>query len=505
MFWSPLLFAIVVFTGIIAQLIRYRHHADSGEKQQTKWVIAGFAVANFGLFAITVLFSLNLSTSDNSLTLLIPALGLTTILIPLTISIALFRYRLWQIDIIINRTLVYGGLTAVILLIYGLVVGGFSLLWRSQNNLLISLLATGLIAVLFQPVRERLQRAVNKMTFGDRDDPAAVLARLSQRLEAVSQPEAVLPAIVETVAQALKLPYVAIVVGEAGEQGSGRAGEQIVAETGIHFDAPLQAFPLTYQSATIGQLQVAARSPNEVLSEADERVLRQVAWQAGTAVHASRLTHDLKQSRERIVTTREEERRRLRRDLHDGLGPSLASQTFVLDTALDLLESDPQAAAKLLQTLKAQNQSTVADIRRLVYALRPPALDDLGVVGALQAHVGQWGQGEMMVALTAVPNPLPPLSAAVEVAAYRITLEAVTNAIRHAHARRCTVTFTVQKAPTQLTIVVQDDGAGLPNNLQPGVGLRSMRERAEELGGRLQVENGEEGGVRITAVLPLAK
>jgi signal transduction histidine kinase len=208
----------------------------------------------------------------------------------------------------------------------------------------------------------------------------------------------------------------------------------------------------------------------------------------------------LQKSRERLVLAREEERRRIRRDLHDELGPSLASQTFKLDAALDLLETDPQAAATLLQSLKIHNQALVGDIRRLVYELRPPALDDLGLMGALQAHLSQIEEPRMI--LTAVPDPLPTLPAAVEVAAYRITLEATTNAVRHAQAQACAVQLTT--TDSHLTLAISDDGRGLPTARQNGIGLASMRERAEELGGVLLLGNLAEGGVRVTAVLPLS-
>ncbi|HEX6305860.1 MAG TPA: sensor histidine kinase, partial [Anaerolineales bacterium] len=199
----------------------------------------------------------------------------------------------------------------------------------------------------------------------------------------------------------------------------------------------------------------------------------------------------------------EEERRRIRRDLHDGLGPSLASQTFKLDAALDLLENDSQAAAQLLTSLKVQNQRLVAEIRRLVYELRPPALDELGLSGALVAHAGQLnGPNILKIAILAKPDPLPVLPAAVEVAAYRIALEGITNVVRHAHARECTVTLEVEKSRLMLTI--SDDGVGLPPEIGPGVGLASMRERAEELGGSIEVVSGQAKGTRVTAVLPMA-
>jgi signal transduction histidine kinase len=522
--WPAVIFGAVMWLGVVAQLLRYRRISNADEKQQTKWVIAGFAAANFGLAGIAVLLSLGTSDSVALLTAAILTLALMPVFIPISIGVALLRYRLWQIDIILNRSLVYGGLSLGIVTVYALTVGTLSLLFQAQNSLLISLLATGLIAVLFQPVRERLQRMVNKMTFGDRDDPAAVLARLGQRLEVIARPDAVLPAIVETVSQALKLPYVAIVLEGASlrlqEQGSVAsltgAGGQIMAETGVHFDAPLHSFPLVYQTETIGELQVAARSLNELLSEADERVLRQVALQAGTAVHAIRLTHDLQQSRIRLVTTREEERRRLRRDLHDELGPLIASQGLKLAAVRELMGRDPETAVRLLDDVLAKNQNTVADVRRLVYNLRPPSLDELGLVGAIREHVQNSEQSGLKTTIIAPPDGLPPLSAAVEAAAYRIVLEAFTNVVRHAGAGNCEIILRLEtgdwrlgstdqslvSSPQSLIIQIQDEGVGLRENGRHGIGLTSMRERAEEVGGSCEVVSSGKG-VRVTAVLPL--
>jgi len=245
---------------------------------------------------------------------------------------------------------------------------------------------------------------------------------------------------------------------------------------------------------------VAPRAAGETFSPADRRLLADLARHAAPAVHAHRLAADLQRSRERIVVAREEERRRLRRDLHDGFGPTLASQALKLDAAIDLLASDPAAAARLLGEVKAQTQGTVADVRRMVYALRPPALDELGLVGALQAQIQALPANGLRVSLEAAP--LPPLSAAVEVAAFRITLEAVTNTVRHAHASECRVRLA---APDRvLEIEVEDDGSGLPAGHIPGDGLASLRERTAELGGTCQVENRPAGGVRVTARLPLA-
>ncbi len=495
--WPVAIWMACVWLGVIAQIWRYRRISEPAERQQTKWVVAGFVGANFGLFLL-VLFSLlggptsqDGAAGPSSYSLIIMA-GMGAILIPISMSIALFRYRLWEIDFIINRTLVFGGLTLLVLLIYALLVGALSSLFQTQNSLLISLLATGLIAVIFQPVRTWLQRGVNRLMFGERDDPYGVLSRLGRQLRETAVPGQTLPAITATITQTLKLPYAAIELATAdGEREPAAVSGQATAVT--------EEWPLMYQGDTVGWLLVAPRTPGELFTSKERQLLEDIATQAGAAAYSVRLTTALQKSRERMVLAREEERRRIRSDLHDELGPSLASQTFKLDAALDLLEADPQAAADLLNALKTQNQDLVGDIRRLVYELRPPALDELGLMGALQAHTGQIDAPDM--SLSAVPDPLPHLPAAVEVAAYRIALEATTNVIRHAQAQRCTVKLEADNS--RLTLTISDDGRGLPKRQRSGVGLTSMRERAEELGGVLSVDSLAGGGVTVTSVLPI--
>jgi signal transduction histidine kinase len=239
----------------------------------------------------------------------------------------------------------------------------------------------------------------------------------------------------------------------------------------------------------------------------DRHLLENIAHQAGMAVHAVSLTTDLQRSRQRMVTTREEERRRLRRDLHDGLGPNLASQGLKLAAVKQLLEHDPMSAIPLLEQVMVQNQSTVEEVRHLVYGLRPPALDELGLVAAIRDYVaGMDGKSTLRIEITAPPDGLPLLSAAVEVAAYRIILEALTNVIRHAEARSCMIRFSLDQTESDhfLQIEIQDDGIGLPDQRRAGVGTRSMRERAEELGGTFVIESIKGNGTLVCVKVPFA-
>jgi signal transduction histidine kinase len=348
------------------------------------------------------------------------------------------------------------------------------------------------------PLREWLQRAVNRLLHGDRDEPYTVLTRLGRRLEETLATTAVLPMIVESVARALKLPYTAIALEPA-------AGKPLAA---VYGDSPGQILrlPLIYQAETVGHLLLGYRAPGEPFTSGDRRLLDDLARQVGVAVHATGLTADLQRSRERLVTAREEERRRLRRDLHDGLGPLLAAQTLKVGSARALYKSDAVAGDALLAELEIDMQTALADIRRLVYDLRPPALDELGLLGAVREDAVRYGtlaaDTHGLAIGVEAPDSLPPMPAAVEVAAYRIVQEALTNIVHHAHARTGWVRVKIDEA---LRVEITDDGLGLPVPRHIGVGLVSMRERAEELGGTCVVERHPACGTRVRASLPLVR
>jgi len=324
--WSPLVFIAILLCIVGVQVYRYRRMSTTRERQRTKWVVFGLSIAIVG-FVLTVVaehafLPPALQQSSVLQTLVVGTLiyGFL-LLIPISIAIAILRYRLWDIDVLINRTLVYGLLTVSIIGMYVFVVGYLGALFRTGNNLPVSLFATGLVAVLFQPLRLRLQRGVNRLMYGERDTPGKVISRLGQRLETTLAPDAVLPTIVETVAQALKLPYAAITLQQDGEFVPAASYGQVPKED-------LVRLPLVYQNEQIGELRLAPRAPGETFTSADRALLNDLARQAGIAASAVRLTIDLQRlagelqhSRTQLVTTREEERRRLRRDLHDGLGP----------------------------------------------------------------------------------------------------------------------------------------------------------------------------------------
>ena len=515
--WHALASAVVwlgaLGTAVYSQVHRFRYVSSPGQRQQIKWVVFGISAALAGLLGMVLALSALAPTPASPGALLAHLIGymlvgyLAMLLIPVSIGIAMLRHRLFDVDLVINRTLVYGTLTVSVVGLYVLVVGGLGELLRLRGSLIVSLLATGLAAVIFQPLRGRLQRGANRLMYGERDDPYAVLSRLGSRLESTPAHDAVLPAVARTVQEALKLPYAEI-------QLKREDGFETAASTGEPGENVLR-LPLVYGGETVGRLVLGPRAGEAGFGDAERRLLEDLAHQISASAHAAlmtdramRLSVDLQRSRERLVEAREEERRRLRRDLHDGLGPQLSSQALTIDAVRALMRRDPDAAEEMLLDLKSDAQDAVADIRRLVYGLRPPALDDLGLLGALRETAEQYSAKGLNVSVEAPERP-PQLSAAVEVAAYRIAQEALTNVVRHAEARACTVALAVDEA-NALCLEVRDDGRGMPDprencSVHAGVGLMSMRERASELGGSLLVEAMPEGGTRVRAELPLPK
>jgi signal transduction histidine kinase len=472
--------------GVTSVWLRWRR-ADRVGRQQLKWFLAVLPATVATLIA-TLVFPGTLS-----LVLALPA----GILMPIAIGIAVTRHRLFEIDILLNRAALYGILTAGMAGVYLAVVVAAqsfrSVFGLKGSGLPVQVIATVLAASALWPLHDRVQRRVDRVFYGDRGVPYEALARLGRRVEEAADPETALNSVVKTIADSLRLPYAALEL-RLGDGWSPAA---------TYGEAPTQvvAFPLTFQRETVGRLLVGMRSRGEQLGPDDVRLLADLARQAGPAAHVVALRRALDASRAGLVTAREEERRRLRRDLHDGLGPTLAGLTLGLDTARSRSASQPELT-ELLGKLKAETQRAVTDVRRIVYGLRPPALDDFGLIGSLREEVGrlQYEAPALTVTLDAPDGELPDLPAAAEVACYRIVTEALTNITRHALATKCSVRIRLDN--NYLDVVVRDDGVGLPEGWRAGVGIASMRERVAELGGDLVIEPALPHGTRINARMP---
>jgi signal transduction histidine kinase len=415
--------------------------------------------------------------------------------------------RLVDINTLANCILVYGSLTAVTIGIYVACVDGLGMLLPARGEPVIPFLATGVVVALLQPMRVRLQSAVDRFFYGGRDHPSVVLSQLGQRLEMALEPGPALATVVETVARALKSPYVAFALRNDGGF--------IVAAAHGQPQGELLHLPLTYADETVGELLLAPRASGEPFSRADDHLLNHLARQAGMAAHAALLTVDLERSRLRLVIAREETRRRLGGDLHDGLGHRLAGLLRKADAAANLLEENPAKVRVQLDEMRQQMRAAIDEVRRLSHALHPPELELLGLVGALSERVAQLSDpgGGLQVQFVA-PEGLACPHPAVETAAYYIALEALSNVQRHSGASRCRVclefglsapgdlpVLTMLDAPV-LELEIVDDGRGLAPHVQSGLGLTSMRERALEVGGSCIVESPPGGGTRVLARLP---
>jgi signal transduction histidine kinase len=557
--WWP----VIITTALGLLVYRYRWYADPVQQQQLRWPTYGTAITvlvQLSVFILGLLFPVVSQPGTLEYLLAQTMIVLSLTLLMLCYGVAIFHYRLLNIELIINRTLVYSALMALMIGLYALIAGLLSAIFQGQGNFIVALVATGVVTIVFSPLRDRLQRGINRLMYGDRDEPYRVVSRLGQRLEAAFEPADVLPAIVQTVGESLKIPYVAIALTlddwrseleepenkeNHGPVSVNRLPAVDLSAVAASYGQPPQRqslinnLHLVYQGEVVGQLFVSPRPGEASLSAADRRLLADLAQQAGVAVHGVRLmtdlrylTHDLQRSRERLVLAREEERRRLRRDLHDDLAPNLAGLALTTSTISDLISTDPAKAQVLATDLNKAIRAAVGDIRRLVYDLRPPALDELGLVAAIRERAAQYnhhhGSAGSLQVIVEAGAPLPCLPAAVEVAAYRITQEALMNVVRHAHARTCQIRLSVndpmtahnrrqagghfpapvtaqQPAAAMLSLEIIDDGIGLAESYSPGVGLRSMKERAAELGGVCTIESGLKSGTFVFVSLPILK
>ena len=416
---------------------------------------------------------------------------LPTILVLGALVAATLRHRVFGVEIVVSRVFVYFTLAATVAAMYAAIIGAVVLI-VGEANLGASFAAAIIAALALAPARTWIEHIINRLLFGDRNDPYRVLSQVGTKLESLGQPDELLPAFVEQVVSALRVPFVVV------EYEAGRHPQRVSATASDQSFSDLDAeeFPLTQHGLQMGRLIVGHRAGERAFSAGERELLANLARQASAAVANLVLTEDLKSSRERIVTAREEERRRLRRDLHDGLGPVLTGAAMLIDAGRNLIATDPGTANEQFIQARAQVKGAIEDVRRLVYALRPPALDELGLVGALKEQVQR---GPVAVTINA-EGPITELPAAVEVAAFRIISEAVTNAARHSSATTCTIDINLNGA---LEIEVRDDGHnGSP--WRPGVGISSMRERAAELGGSCESGPDLDGHGRVHAVLPVA-
>ena len=508
---STLFATLIHSTSLYALYYRYSTTSDSSIRRQMKWIVYGLTIA-FGATFLRYLILAIFGTEgvilfDDPLTNWLLKWNvqqiqrMLLIIVPITFGIAILRDSLWNIDIIINRTLLYVGLSASVITVYIIVVGALSTFFQSRfNNLLVSLIGTGCIAILFTPLKNTLDKYINRFLYGDRDNPYVVLSKLARQLGDNQEPLAAFLQVVNSIGQSLKLPYVAINLGKMRRNHhSGNLDSEVVAEYGSRTNQ-FHSFPLEYQGEILGHLLVSPRDENQSFIQSETKLLNDLALQTGMVAHNYQLMRDLIQARERLVLTREEEKKRMRHDLHDSLGPQLA----ILYTNLTAIKRHHNQLDSniidLINDALLHTQHAKEEVRVLVNDLRPPNLDELGLVKLIDAFLQDFGNSGIVFHFE-YSKPFPALQAAAEVAIWRIIQESVNNVVKHAQATKCHIQLNTYK---NIHLSICDNGKGMvAKSKDDGVGLSSIRDRAEELGGTFSIETSTKGGVCLHIYLPL--
>ncbi|MEV7009361.1 sensor histidine kinase [Streptosporangium sp. NPDC051022] len=461
-----MVFAVLAMLSLVLRLRR----ADPMTRRQIAWPLTAFAIY----------IACMLAGEDWMF-----AAAVWTGMIPVAIAFSVLRYRLYGIDTVISRAFVAAGLIAAVSVVYfgAGAIAGFALSGYDRVGGLVAALFAG---VFFHPLRHMLRRWVDRLMYGTHGDPKALAARLSREV-GQTEPANALAAIAAVVRDGLSVTGVAVEVRDPGTRR---------VEVGLLGPAP-RVVPLVWHGEPVGRLLLGSPGPRRFAAAHNDRLIAVVTPYVADVVHAVRMTADLQRSRERILTAREEERRRLRRDLHDGLGHALTDMAMSINMARISLRSAPASADRLLAELRGGMDTVGQEIRELVYGLRPPTLDELGLAGAVRALAAE---GEPRVAVE-TEGDLSDLPAAAEVAAYRIAQEGLTNIRKHAGARSAVVSL---RRGDSLVVRVQDDGHGLPAGPRSGIGMISMRERAAELGGTCVIGPAPGGGTVVEAVLPIS-
>jgi signal transduction histidine kinase len=465
------LFVVGVPVAVLSLAVRMRR-AQEPERTQLLWLVLG------GLVLIGA-SALPLGNANDGWGF---AVGLVTL--PVTIGIGMLRHGLFDVELTLNRTVVFGVLTVAVAGAYAFLVYVADAFAPGSRWGVVLVAVAALAAAA---ARDRVQAVVDRWLFGHRHNPYAVVAQVSRGVAAASGPVDALQRLVDGLRDALRLPYAAFVGSDLSVvSGAPEHGSRVV--------------PVTALGDAVGELHVGLRSRGERWTPEQEAAVAEVADRAGTLAYAATLVSDIARSRGRIVVAREEERRRLRADLHDGVAPALAGTALQLESLARRLEQadQPELAERALG-LRDGLRAGVGELRTLVHGLRPPVLDQRGLAGALRELTA--GHENDALSCRSAVDDLGQPHAAVEVAAYAIASEALTNTLRHSAAS--SVVLSARQVDGEIVVSVRDNGIGMPARPRAGVGTVSMKERAAEVGGRLDVRETPGGGTTVTATLPL--
>ncbi|GAA4905415.1 hypothetical protein GCM10025789_25900 [Tessaracoccus lubricantis] len=468
---------LLVTLAAMARLVMAWRRSTGRQRARLMWLAFGVLTALLVMVAASALQSWLPGWVGST------AEGIAVAVIPASVGVAILAAGLFDIGSVLSATVVYALLTGAVVLTYFAALSSATALLGQDAGRGASLLASAAIAIFLTPLKGRLHRMVVRAVYGRRDEPSAVLSELVARLEHTTALADLVETVRVAVRKALRLAEVDIVLG---------------ADAG--FSEGADVVPLTAHGRREGALVLRRRAGQAPFGAAEQRLLGDLATQVAREIRAARISVDLQASREQLVHAREAERLRVRRELHDGVGPTLAAVRLQVDVLRERWAPEEPRALALLDSVRAEVAPCVADVRHIVDGLRPAALDDLGLVGVVRERIDTLRVAGLDAALVC-PQPLDLGSAAVEVAAYRIVSESLANVVKHSQAKGCTVTLA--EDGSWLTVSISDDGSGI-RAVGEGVGLASMRDRAAELGGTLTVSSAHGRGTRVVARLPVA-
>ena len=456
----------IVLVGTLVRALRAR----TPERQQLLWLLAVLVTFVAGFFSpFETPFSITFG------------------LVPVAITVGVLRYRLLGIEVALRRTLLYAPLTLLVALVVG---GTTTAVARLVPEGPLPLLAgSAVVAVLLFPVAGWLRRGVDRVVLGDRIDPLAAVDRVGAGLEIADDDP--VPSMLRAVATATGGSFARVT--DAGGRELAVVGEP----TTVMLEVPLR-----HGGEVLGCLSVGPRHREPRVTEKDGRLVAALAPHLAVVVRSRALLEELDAERRRVTEATLVERNRLRRDLHDGLGPSMSGIALGLEAAVNALDSDPVSARAILDRTRQEASAAVVEVRRVLDGLRPSALDRVGLVGAVREVADSLGFGRTGgVGLELDARPAGGLTPQVEEAVFRIVAECLTNVSRHASAGHCRVAL--NGTPSELWVSVTDDGAGIDPTHTPGHGLESMRARVSRLGGRIKITTGADRGTEVSAVIPL--
>jgi signal transduction histidine kinase len=479
-------YMLALVAAVVSLVIRYRR-ASPDERLQLKWLVLAGSFAVVALIATFVMQVFTSSTPKFFEYLVVLAIAG----IPVAIGVAILRYRLYDIDVVINRAVVYGALAAFITAVFLSIVVGVGTVVGSDGNAFLSAVAAAVVALAFQPARRRAQHLANRFVYGARATPYEVLSGFSERLAETYSVDEVLPRLARVLGDALGAARVAILLGTDPTSAPVATWSRGEATTG---DA--RSFEVRHQGEPLGTIEVVM-PPGAPFDVTQEKLVADVAAQAGLVLRNATLIEELRASRQRLVTAQNEERRRIERNIHDGAQQQLVALAVKLKLADSLVGRDEERAHSMLNDLVAETTQALEDLRDLARGIYPPLLADKGLGAALES---QARKSPVPVAIETDGIDRYPQEA--EAAVYFSCLEALQNVAKYAQATAATIRLS--QADGTLSFEISDDGVGFdPTSAERGSGLQGIGDRLAALGGELTVRSSFGAGTTILGTLPM--